>query len=1201
MMTLISEYLVPVLVDGTPSHSRYDHSAYSIQEIIKLLCKRKSSSDPLQAFEPDVRNVIEPLRRSQYLVKGSKSTLLPQAVAAARCSDDSKWLTQFLVKLFALSRSAKRGKQKPLEMFYCCEVSLVDHPALSSFILPYLVNHHVNAQNDEFLRAIRDEWAYVVRLLKSTRPQKREFAQSVIRHFFALFDRLSNWDISPGTQLRLVDWKGLLSIANDLELLDAAEQCKLYYRALMHLEFHIRDSQNVSEFEGKLYHLYKELEDADVVESLKHRLADFQNFDETMSVREILSPQKKLELAEDLLKSGLYERAFSDAQLLKSSTQMNQQIMDLVAKAALRLCKWEEISQLISDSSFRGIAVETSFDFALCEALYGLHSQDFSFVKREIGSGREALIPRFKESSMVSYSVLVPVLARFRILEEIEDFSESPMEWGKWHIETTLPIDTVEEITAVRCALLEIARQVSQIPEQWLQLAKLCRKSDHFFRADMFSTRARKHSQNQKEADVACLLESSKLYFARNKSSQALSLLSTAKERNTNVELSGKISYTIAKWNDRLRSTESLALAKFYSDATEVLKAEDLAKAYLAIATLADHRIVSHIDYLEQIRPETGRPSRRSNATKFWGTNANSGTITSFLAEQLPLAIQSYFHCIEKAPKYAHEVIPRVLFISFDIGKYLTDWEKESGSTNPFDGINKNQREKLINVIRSSMECAKSVPSAVWLNLITQLISRVDQPKQLEDCLFKLIRYSLLHYPHATLWHLMSVENSASNSPKFNAIWEFCKWDLDIRQRNAFEATKAAFQSITSSLIDFAGQNPPSQNKVRTVPVDSLHSRIRDEVRRGRVLLPISKALILTPESPSFRDPEQYDGANVRIVEMKPTATILPTLQAPKKIEVVDSNGHSHHFLVKQDDDLRKDMRMMEFASFVNRLLSNDRRCRDRSLHLITVAVVCLNEKCGLIEWVENTTPLKRIVYVIWEEIGLVVDPAEVKTLLPDELSAISQQQRVENFKSLLRRYPAVSHRWFLRRFKDLTKWFQARVRYTSSTAVWSILGYIVGLGDRHPDNMLLIEDDGSLFHVDFNCIFDKAKTLQVPETVPFRLTQNVMDAMGVLKADGSFRNICELVMRALRSKRQKLISVLRPFLCDPLLEWKGEANRAEFTAKLTLKEIERRLDGFSEDRTTITSPECAVRTLITRATDTTNLAMNYRGWQAYL
>ena len=213
-------------------------------------------------------------------------------------------------------------------------------------------------------------------------------------------------------------------------------------------------------------------------------------------------------------------------------------------------------------------------------------------------------------------------------------------------------------------------------------------------------------------------------------------------------------------------------------------------------------------------------------------------------------------------------------------------------------------------------------------------------------------------------------------------------------------------------------------------------------------------------------------------------------------------------------------------------------------------------------------------------------------------------QTRVSNFENIiLKKYPPVMHLWFARTFTDLSRWFQSRLIFTRSTAVWCIVGYFVGLGDRHAENILLREDNGCCVHVDFNCIFDRAKTLQVPENVPFRMTQNIVDGMGVLKTNGAFARTCELVTETLRAKKQKLVSVLRPFLYDPLLEWKKGGNRTaiETTAKLTLKEIESRLEGFSEDRSTINSPECTVRNLIEQATDTRNLALLFHGWQAFI
>jgi PI-3-kinase-related kinase SMG-1 len=51
-------------------------------------------------------------------------------------------------------------------------------------------------------------------------------------------------------------------------------------------------------------------------------------------------------------------------------------------------------------------------------------------------------------------------------------------------------------------------------------------------------------------------------------------------------------------------------------------------------------------------------------------------------------------------------------------------------------------------------------------------------------------------------------------------------------------------------------------------------------------------------------------------------------------------------------------------------------------------------------------------------------------------------------------------------------------------------LGWLLGLGDRHLDNLLLDTESGELLHIDFSVCFDKGAGLGVPEVVPFRLTQ---------------------------------------------------------------------------------------------------------------
>lgn len=41
------------------------------------------------------------------------------------------------------------------------------------------------------------------------------------------------------------------------------------------------------------------------------------------------------------------------------------------------------------------------------------------------------------------------------------------------------------------------------------------------------------------------------------------------------------------------------------------------------------------------------------------------------------------------------------------------------------------------------------------------------------------------------------------------------------------------------------------------------------------------------------------------------------------------------------------------------------------------------------------------------------------------------------------------------------------------------------------------------MVHVDLNCLFDKALQFEIPERVPFRLTHNLVDALGVTGYEG--------------------------------------------------------------------------------------------------
>ncbi len=112
--------------------------------------------------------------------------------------------------------------------------------------------------------------------------------------------------------------------------------------------------------------------------------------------------------------------------------------------------------------------------------------------------------------------------------------------------------------------------------------------------------------------------------------------------------------------------------------------------------------------------------------------------------------------------------------------------------------------------------------------------------------------------------------------------------------------------------------------------------------------------------------------------------------------------------------------------------------------------------------------------------------------------SPVHAAAQIKAFNTLLAMHPACFHHYFLNKFPEPSVWFESRLNFVRSAAVWSMVGHVVGLGDRHGENILLDEANGECVHVDFDCLFDKGLLLETPEVVPFRLTQNMVDAMGV-------------------------------------------------------------------------------------------------------
>jgi len=254
------------------------------------------------------------------------------------------------------------------------------------------------------------------------------------------------------------------------------------------------------------------------------------------------------------------------------------------------------------------------------------------------------------------------------------------------------------------------------------------------------------------------------------------------------------------------------------------------------------------------------------------------------------------------------------------------------------------------------------------------------------------------------------------------------------------------------------------------------------------------------------------------------------------------SDGNQHDYLLKGHEDIRQDERVMQLFGLVNTLLATDPECLKRHLNIQRFSAVPLSTSSGLLGWVPNSDTLHILIreYRESRKILLNIEHRIMLQMAPD-YDNLTLMQKVEVFGYALDNTTGQDlYRVLWLKSKSSEAWLDRRTNYTRSLAVMSMVGYILGLGDRHPSNLMLDRVTGKIVHIDFGDCFEVAMHREkYPERVPFRLTRMLTFAMEVSNIEGSFRTTCEHVMRLLRGNKESLMAVLEAFVHDPLLTWR--------------------------------------------------------------
>jgi len=206
---------------------------------------------------------------------------------------------------------------------------------------------------------------------------------------------------------------------------------------------------------------------------------------------------------------------------------------------------------------------------------------------------------------------------------------------------------------------------------------------------------------------------------------------------------------------------------------------------------------------------------------------------------------------------------------------------------------------------------------------------------------------------------------------------------------------------------------------------------------------------------------KSIDYTKIRDIDSKTKPIILPCIYG---------DNQTYNIMLKKED-IRKEAIIMKIIKLMDYFLKKE---EDLDLYVTTYNILPISHDYGYIEFVPNSTTLYSL--------------------------------REENKFSI--------QNWIIEKNPDI-KIDTLRDNISKSCAIYCIITYLLGIGDRHLDN-IMITDEGKLFHIDFGYILGHDPKLISPD---IRLTPEMIDAMGGINSEfyKKFKNYCGIAYNCMR------------------------------------------------------------------------------------
>ncbi len=915
------------------------------------------------------------------------------------------------------------------------------------------------------------------------------------------------------------------------------------------------------------------------------------------------------------------------------------QLLSSGMQAAWRLMHWQDVEQFSSSSL--GLPKE-DFEANIARCLLSLFKKDQPTFSKLLLQMRVDVMGPLLAASMDSYQRSFPSLVCLHMLSELEEMGTKLLIDGAsvssrthWNARLKMTsasfrgLDKKEKkkknyrwfvfivFLLVRQGILHLRRVVSHIQnssdpqlisKSWVEIARSARGDGQLEAARSALIQA----LSVDPKCVSALVEHARLLYIQGQRQTAIMQIEQVIKANS-ADKSAASGFSAKKQ----RAKPELLLGQWLHE-TGQKPFEGIKQQFEQVVKICPEWENGHFyvaSYLDQVM--------KSMDADIAAKTPDTRSLEKEMMKLLPEVVRGYRMSLEKGYKHIHHSLPRLLTLYFKHGSEMHAKRQEKKQDTGMAAIEQQLHGEMKAGIRT-------IPMYVWLGAMPQLISRVchDNP-EVKLVLSELIQGVFAAFPKQVMWLAVGVLRATLRPEARKSIMGILQKMTASNEavRKVYDET-LLFADLVAKLSGLKMDANNTASKVKMASFAELSRLVK--FQSPNVVIPIEAALMGALPLSGQNEPNwnAFEAQPPTVKGVLNDVEVIHSLQKPKVFTILGDNGKEYRFLAKPEDDLRKDSRVMEVNLLVNKLLSREPDSRRRQLRILTFSVVPLDEKNGLIEWVPNCQQYRNAA------LGISSNPKfKVAKDLYDKLKLAPPAER---FQKVSAEFPLRFHQWFAMRFPEPMSWLDARQCFTRSCAVMSIVGTVIGLGDRHGDNILLDTKTGHVMHVDFNAIFNKGESFQVPERVPFRLTRNMVDAMGLSGYEGAFRRVCEITMHTLRKHREMVLSVLETFLYDPLVEFTitkdpskraAEASAASAAAsksvalggkepvnekaKEIIGNIDRRLQGKVDSgssgasrnlsRAVALSVEGHIEHLIQQATNPANLGAMFIGWSSFI